>query len=103
MSRTTPYTYGGPIAGTAACDGFRLVVYADFFNRHAAKPARPEPRRRRDAGSGTGAIGVAVPIIWTRSAVGPPPLFTSNQRVFTPPFKYALLTVKGEKPSENEV
>src|SRR6266850_8507949 len=35
-------TNGGPIAGTAVCDDCRLIVYADFFNRHAANPNKPE-------------------------------------------------------------
>jgi hypothetical protein len=35
----------------------RLVVYADFFNRHAARPTRPAPNKRRVEGSGTGVEG----------------------------------------------
>src|SRR5215510_16535788 len=89
---------GGPIAGAAVYDDCRLVVYADFFNRQAATPKRPEPRRRRRRESGSGTAVDAVPVISTRSAVGlgtDPPLFTTKVRVFSPPIKPVLI-VKGE-------
>src|SRR6185436_17831412 len=89
---------GGPIAGAAVYDDCRLVVYADFFNRQAATPKRPEPRRRRRRESGSGTAVDAVPVISTRSEVGlalAPLLFTKKVRVFTPPLK-PLLIEKGE-------
>ena len=50
---------GGPSAGTAVCDDIRLVVYAEFFSRHAARPKRPAPSNNREEGSGTDS-----PVMW---------------------------------------
>src|SRR5207302_1245011 len=40
-----------------------LLDYVALRRRHPASPARPEPRRRRVAGSGTAATGVTAHIV----------------------------------------